>query len=145
MNIICTLDSEHYSEPDIKFAADISEARSTAKRDLEDYLGGPVVRDETSSCVGERLYCQGDDEFAVSEIYPLAPTDKYALVQWHGYNGVDFTVQGFEDLSTASSAFCSWNAKIDGDIEYMKENYILFDTGDEWVGIVLMEVPNERV
>ncbi len=150
MYVVCMLDSDNYSEPDVIFADDIETARAAAKSNIEAFVGCAPEVCNTEEHDGERWVAQKENErtgtdFMVAEIYPLIPEATHVVIRWHGYDGVDFNVHSFMSFDEAAGGFLEEKAEVGCEFVYEyydegNQDYILFDTGDEWIGIEIKEV-----
>ena len=151
MFIVCMLDSESYSEPDISFVETLDEAREYAMSTIRTSYGlYPEFCGATTDGRGERWSGENGDDFIVAEIFPLIPDATHVVVRWHGYDGVDFVVNSFQSYNEAAENYAEEKYDVDGEIECVyydasNESYVLFDTGNEWEGIEIKGVNKETM
>lgn len=148
MYFACALDDEYYVSP--SFA--ISDTRESVKEIIKDVI--PQYYDKVSwrkatneekSGYGyiERGIAQqpledleDDDSWIVMTIHEV-PDTKYYLVWYHAYDGVDFQVRGYDDLTTAQNIMKSEYEMVkllsdDNVKQRTNEMLRVLDTGNEW-------------
>lgn len=84
-----------------------------------------------------------EDDWAVIEIYEI-DDNPWALVEWHAYDGVDFTVKTYPTQEEASKVmrYDAANAatQFSSAIECWDPCFINLDTGNEWLMYQIVQI-----
>jgi len=97
-------------------------------------MGGATLKREAIEYGEDRLVVYKDDFFLVMEVFKV-DDDKVYLVNWHGYDGVNFEVR---DFPTKKDAYNTMREEYIEEVQYMQEGYLdhdtaIIDVGTEWL------------
>lgn len=146
--LVCSLDDEHYTDPEFEFVNSIDEAKAVIKKrtaewsedaELEDFES---VRDlETDEIISYRQDARNGDSFLVNEVLIINNDKAFHCVHYHAYDGVDFDVV-FSGGKEESISFMQQEAAeelsqpyVEGDnerIDLKARTSIVIDNGTEW-------------
>ena len=109
-----------------------------SQKDNMCYGASPVIRG-TAPCT--------EDDWGVIEIYEI-DDNPWALVKWHAFDGVDFSVGTYRTREEARKAmrYEAGNTftQLGSPIADWQSDYVEFDTGDEWRMYKVIQISEEH-
>jgi hypothetical protein len=147
MYILCTLDSEHYGDPEFKkfnSNCEVSDIQAYAEEDAYSYFCFEKGKRFTEGLKmewsedGMRLDARKDDFFVVYELKEVPDAD-YIIGKHHAYDGVDFEIKTAPSIEIARAiakaeveAFIDERGLEKSDKEDWSINQTIIDDGNEW-------------
>lgn len=133
-----------------------SNSMETVKKWAEEYdnADNAEISWEDNMC-----YIEDEDYFIVSQVFDVPAEAQYAVVFWHAYDGVDFTLIGtakdketalkqwYEEVAYRLSEWSYYDDDLErditlDDIEYDGE--FVGDAGSEWEMVYVIPLTNRR-
>lgn len=154
MFIAFELNSEVYSEFSYQFSENSKEKLIDWFKEMGEYEDGEVAESDyydsySKNTIVNRYDVEIDDFFDVLEIHEVKKA-KYYLVNWHAYDGVGFSVKGFDSLDEAHKTMETefnemWDwiddvEEINGDKEdHIHSTHASVDDDNEYIGWEIIE------
>ena len=144
MKICVSIDSESYTT----LYADKVDSVDEAVRVLREREGNPdanlEIEDNYNGSTRITL-TKGEDYFVVAQVFDI-PTERYAAVWWHAYDGVDFKIAGTSNNWSDAMEYLykqidEWKEDAFETQDYCEgDTSALVDTGVEWERIEIVDL-----
>ena len=138
--LVCSLDDEHYLEPDFVAFRTEKEAIEECENKNLHYANGEINGNSHLERTGQSIrydWSSGKDQFLVNEILKFDDINEYLLIRHHAYNMVDFTLMevGSFDKCNQKMASCVDTIMKDDETSLVEKStqQVIFDDGIEYI------------